>query len=340
MSRVVVFGLDNIAVGEFEAKVNRGWVLLGNTGVSDGAMTTVDIPDNVVNKPWLQPGSVVLVEDPPLPAWPGVLDTPWKAVLPAQLSLYNIEYLFSLRSVERSVAVDGTVADVVREMIRLANEKQPLFIELGTAINAQTPYPFVIEQGNLWDQMIKFLEDSGHEMIIRHELDARRQLHLYVDVGPGLGVSTGFLLRDGVNGNMRVTDAIVNGTIINRAMGVSGESTEDDQLISNVFEDTDSQKLYRLRSEVLQFRNVTSLSLINQYVSTYVDFTSHPFIDLTIEAYRSTFGYLRQGNSMLVHASEVHLPGGVQGWKGTARVLAVSYDEDKDVALMTLRGRL
>ena len=340
MSRIVVFGLDNIAVGEFKAKVNRGWVLLGNTGVSDGAMTTVDVPDTVIDQPWLQPGRVVLVEDPPLPAWPGVLDTPWKATLPAQLTLYNIEYLLSLRAVERSVAVDGTVADAIREMIRLANEKQPLFIELGTSINAQTPFPYVIEQGNLWDQMIKFLEESGHEMIIRHELDARRQLHLYADVGPGLGVSTGFLLRDGPAGNMRVTDAIVNGVITNRAMGVSGESTEDDQLISDVFEDVDSQKLYRLRSEVLQFRKVTALSVLNQYVETHVNYVKHPFIDLTVEAYRSTFGYLRQGNSTIVHASEIHLPGGVQGWRGSARILAMSYDEDKDVALMTLRGRL
>jgi hypothetical protein len=302
----------------------------------------VVVPDDVISQPWLQLGRIVLVQQPPLPAWIGVLDTPWKAVPPWELTLYNAEYLFAIRAAERSSAVTGTVYDVVREMIRIANEQENLYILPGTAVGAQPQNSRVVEQGNLWDQMIRLLEETGHEMIIRHELNARRQLYLYVDVGVGLGIDTQFLLHDGPGKNMTVIDAVVNGKITNRVKGVSGQSSEENQLESTVLEDQASQDLYRTRSEVANFQNVTQQSLINQYAQSYLDNFSDPFLDLTVDAMNvgNAFGNLRVGNRLLVHAANVRLPGGVRGWRGSARVLAMAYDETQDTVRMTLRGVL
>ena len=93
MSRLVVFGKDNCSQGEFTAFCERGWALGGNLGVNAGGSVTVTIPDSVAEQTWMQFGNMVLVQDDELPAWVGMIDTPWTATLPAQVTLYNIEYL-------------------------------------------------------------------------------------------------------------------------------------------------------------------------------------------------------------------------------------------------------
>lgn len=343
MSRLVVFGLDNQAVGEFSANCNRGWILLGNVGVSGGGATSVAVPDEVALQPWLQLGRLVLVERPPLPAWVGVLDTPWRAApLPVEITLYNAEYLFALRAAERSVSINGSISDAVKEMIRIANNQEPIFTAVGNTDSNQGQYSRAIEQGNIWDQAIKLLEESGYEMVLRPERNIRHQLNLYADVGARLGIDTGFLLHDGVGKNMTLIDAHVDGKITNRVIAVSGQSTEDDQLQTDALEDQSSQDIYRTRSEVVQFRNVTQLSVLTHNGQTYLDNVSRPYLELTVEAMNigETFANLRVGNRLLVHASEVYLPGGVRGWRGSVRILAMVYDETQDTVRMTLKGIL
>ncbi len=342
MSRVIVFDLNNYPVGEFNADCNRGWILLGNTGVSDGGQTTVTIPQEVARQSWLQLGRMVLVEQPPLPAWAGVIDTPWKAALPVQMTFYNAEYLFSLRAAESSVPVNGPLGSVISEMIRLANRQETMYISLGNTGQVQDQFEYVIEQSNIWEQMIKLLEESGYEMVIRPQRDTHNRLSLFADIGLGLGVNTGFLLHDGDQGNMKVIDAVVDGRALNRLMGISGATSESEQLQTDVLEDQNSQNIYRTRSDVIQFRNITQQSLLTQYTQNYLTNVANPYLDLTVDVLdiEDAFANLRVGNRLIAHASQIYLPGGVVGWRGTARVLAMAFDEVKRTVRIKIRGSL
>lgn len=342
MSRVIAFDLNNNPVGEFVADVNRGWILLGNTGVSDGGVTTVSIPKDMAVPSWLQLGRVVLIERPPLPAWAGVIDTPWKATLPVQLSICNAEYLFSLRAAEKSVLINSAVGAIISEMIHLANEQEPLYLSLGNTGEAHDFFERIIEQSNIWDQMIKFLEESGYEMVIRPWRDTHNHLSLMVDIGLGLGIDTGFLLHDGDQGNMKVIDAVVDGTVINRVRGISGKTSEAEQLQTDILEDQDSQNIYRTRSEVIQFQNVTQQTVLTQYTQNFLRNSANPYLDLIVDALDvgDTFANLRVGNRLIAHASQICLPGGKVGWRGTSRILAMAYDEQQNTVRMTLRGSL
>jgi len=296
----------------------------------------------VVLYPWLQLGRLVLVERPPLPAWLGVIDTPWKATLPVEMTLYNVEYLFSLRHAERSAYINGPLSAAIGEAIRIVNDQEQTGISLGNTNQLQQSFEKVIEQGSIWDQTIKFLEDSGYEMILRPQRDTSNKLTIYADVGQLLGINTGYLLHDGERGNMSVLDAVVNGTIINRVKAVSGQSTEEAQLETDVFEDQSSQDTWRTRSEILQFQNVTQLSTLNQYAQNYLSVSSRPYLDLTVqvEDRDNAFAHMRVGNFLLVHAANVYFPGGIKGWWGTARILAMAYDEKSNTVRTTLRGSL
>jgi len=342
MSRIIVYDLGNNAVDSFEAVCNRGWILLGNTGVDGGGGTTVVIPNDVALKPHLQLGRMVLIERPPLPAWAGVIDTPWIGSAPVQLTLYNVEYLLSLRSAEQSVAVVGPLPSTIYEMIQIANRQQPLYIAPGNGYQVQDQFPRVIEQGIIWDQMIELLENSGYELILRPQRDIQNRLTIYADVGVGLGVNTNFLLEDGERGNMKVIEATINGKIINRVKGVSGTTTEEDQLQSDVREDLASQNIYRTRSEVVQFQNVTQLSTLELYAQTYLNNVGRPYLDLTVDVRDEgdAFAHLRVGNLTTAHASNIFLPGGIHGWRGSTRILAMAFDETSNTVRTTLRGLL
>ena len=342
MSRVIVFDLNNNPVGQFIADCNRGWILLGNTGVSDGGQTTIPVPTEAALQPWLQLGRTVLVEQPPLPSWAGVIDMPWQAAPSVEMTCYNVEYLLSLRAAERSVQVVGPMASVIGEMIHLANEQEPLYISMGTTGGVQDQKDIVIEQSNIWDQLINLLQDSGYEMILRPQRDTHNHLSIYADIGLGLGRDTGFLLHDGDNGNMKVIEAVVDGGAINRVKGISGESSEQEQLETEVFEDQASQNVYRTRSEVVNFRNVTQISALNQYTQNYLSNVSMPYLNLTVDVLdvENAFANLQLGNRLIAHVSEIFLPGGKKGWRGTVRLLTMALDERKRTMRTVLRGSL
>jgi hypothetical protein len=241
------------------------------------------------------------------------------------------------------VQVVGSISDVVAAMIRLVNDQEETYLRLGNATSStQTIWNKVIEQRNIWSQLVKLLEESGYEMVLRPERSSRNTLDIYADVGVQLGTDTGFLLHDGERANMRVIEAKINGRIINRAMGVSGKSTVEDQLQTLPLEDQDSQNLYRTRSEVMQFQNVTEISILTGYTQAYLDYGKRPYLDLTVDAMDvgKTFTHLRVGNRLLVHTAHVYLPGGVRGWSGSVRILAMVYDERQNTVRMTLRGTL
>src|SRR3990172_4038938 len=343
LSRIVVFDLNNYGVGEFAATCNRGWMVYGNPGVSGAGETSVIVPDDVAAQNWLQLGRMVLVQHPKLPAWAGVIDTPWKATLPVEVTLYNAEYLFSLRSPEQAKGFAGSVPFIVSEMMRLMNEQEQMYLSLGNASGDTTIHKETLDQRTMWDQLVPLLERSGFEMILRPERGPGQQLQIYVDVGQSLGTDTGFLLQDSEQGkNMTVVDASVSERIVNRVMGVSGQSTTEEQLQTQVFEEQASQNIYRTRSEIVQFQNIVQLSTLEAYTQAYLASAQEPYLDLTLACMDvgDTFLHRRPGSRLLLRSSNVYLPGGVRGWTGSVRVLAMVYDEDQNVVQTKVRGLL
>ena len=338
VSRLVVFDLSNRAVGEFEAVCNRGWVLYGDPGVDGGGYTTVTVPDDVAGQKWLQLGRLVLVERPPLPTWLGVIDTPWTATAPVEITLYNAEYLFAIRTPEQAERISASIPQIVSQMITIMNRQEQMFLSLGETSNENTKHDQALDQRKMWDILIPLLERTGYEMVIRTERDDKNRLRIFVDVDTQLGINTGFLLEDGKN--MTILDATVNGEIVNRVRGVSGSSTAENQLQTDVFEDQDSQDLYRTRSATVQFRDITQLSTLQEYAKTYLAAVKDPYLDMTVQAHESTFKYLQPGNTLIAHSPNLYLPGGVHGWRGNARILSMVYNEDSNTVEMKLRGAL
>lgn len=343
MSRVVVYGADHRSVGEFNAICNRGWALTGNPAVSGGGMATVIIPDDVAAEKWLQLGRLVTISDESLPTWAGIIDTPWTCISPVTITLYNAEYLFSLRTPNDGLFITGSVADIVSEIINQANAAEEMYLRAGDMGGADTtPREETLDQRTLWDQLSPLLERSGSEMLLRPEKSEDNQMLLYVDIASQIGKDTGFLLKDGEGGNMSVLEASVDGVIYNRMKGIGDQSTEESRLETDLIEDEDSITAYRLRNTVVQFQDVFEQSTLELKTQVALSSSKQPYLNLRVSVADKgdAFLHMRPGNTVLIHAANVRLPNGVHGWRGEMRILAMAYDEQSNTIGLTLQASL
>lgn len=334
MSRILVFDRWNRQVDEFSAVLNRGWMLTGHPSVSGGGETSLSLTEENAIRSSLQFGRLIYAAHPKLPAWAGMLDTPWNASLPVSAAVYNAEYLLSLRAPENPVLLKGTVGEIAAQMLEKFNERDDLFVRIGETSQAdQTQREETLDSRSYWDQLKALLERAGCEMQTRAELDADGRLFVYVDIAKQIGVDSGFLYADGEHGNAIFSDIVMDGIIVNRAIGISDQSSQQSRLQSPPFQDDDSIEAYRLRSDVVQFENISIQSTLDKYTEYYVQSNAQPRMEMQINILDKgdAFANARLGNRVQVHISEAFLPGGVQGLRGTARILALAYGEDEGI---------
>jgi hypothetical protein len=340
LSRVIVFGLDNYSVGEFESIFSRGWGLAGTPSTSGGASTTIVIPDVVAAQPWLQLGRMVMVDDPPLPPWTGVLDTPWTATLPVKLTVYDAPYLLALRVPDTSVNLIGDIPTILAQVLDIANRQEDLYIRVGetqSIASAQKAKKF--EQRPLWEQINNFGIETGTEMILRPKREGRK-LMLYLDLSVKFGQDVNYLLYDGQNGNMRITSASVEGPIRNRVIGITSQSSSESRLSTIAYLDEASKTTYRLRSHVEQFRDISAQAILDANAQQFLDYYEQPRLKLAVEVKETAFPYMGLGNRIPLHASQLYLPGGRRGWRGEMRVMAMDYNEERNTITSTMEAKL
>jgi hypothetical protein len=335
MSRVIVFDLDGRSVGEVHANVSRGW------GINAGSTATFALSAADAAAGWLQFGRMVLIAHETLPAWCGMIDTPWSALAPVQVTAYSAEYLLSIRSLDKELTLTGTTAAILKRLLEAANEAEDLRLRPGV-MEDDAAHTEVFDQTTIWDQVVELVTGAGMELSFRPERNAAGNLVVYVDLAKAMGEETGIAIFDGRDGNMRVTAAEVSGDIVNRIIGVNDQSTASSRLATAPMVERASADTYRLRSQVVQYKGVTSLSELKAKAQLDLALNSAPWLKLTVSVRDAgaTFQQLRLGNVMTVHASRLILPGGARGWRGRARITAMVFDEATNQVEIALEGAL
>lgn len=343
MSRVVVLDLNNMSVGQFDAICTLGYTLDGHASVSGGGSGTIRIPDDVAVEDWLDFGRMIVIQPEDLPAYVGVIDTPWGAVSPATMTIYDPEYLLNLRAADAEVKFTGNVEKILRDIINMANNLEDLYLRMGTIYEIDQTYrDETLDARPLWEQVQALALRSGTEIVLRPKREDDKRWYIYIDIGTQLGIDTGFLLSDGDGGNMKVQSANVRGEIINRYVGINDASSSQSQLRTAPLTDTTSIQRYRMRNRVEQFQDVVDPNTLKQNTQSLLDASSAPYIELTVSVMNNdhAFQNLRPGNSVMAHASKITLPGGKLGWRGKARITKMAYDEATGTVGMILFGRI
>lgn len=346
MSRVVVFNYSSDSLGEFKALASRGWQIAGLTRTNGGGSMALTLPKSSASRSFMNLGNMVLIEHPTLPAWAGMIDLPWTARPPAKVTVYNAEYLLTLRYPDAPTALTGSVSSIAQELISQANAQEDLYLRPGDMTQAEGKLlSFAVDQRNMWDNLNNLVSSTGMEMIFRsYRNPDDRKLYIYVDIGTQLGYYTDALLHDGDGGNMIVQNAEINGQIINRVVGTGSQSGTSNRLYTMPFSDAISANKYRTRGQVIQFRDVIEQSILDDQTKIYLEAMKRPIIKLNILIFDRdngrTFSLLRLGNSYIVHASKLLLPSGKKAWRNIGRTLAMAYNENDNTVGMTVEGYL
>jgi hypothetical protein len=335
MSRLVGFGLDRIAVGETRVNCDRGWA------ISAGMQTEVSLAAGQVMS-WMDFGRMVAIEHESLPMWAGMIDTPWSGLLPATMTVYNPEYLLNIRTPDVPLKFTGTAGAIALQLIEAANAQEDLGMRAG---EIEYDDPDRVENFDLrpfWEQLLALSQRSGMELRLRPARDSENKLAIYLDMKHRLGIDTGFLLHDGAGANMEVTGADIDGEIWNRVTGYGDQSSATARKQTPAQRDEASIARYRLRSRSVQFSGVTQDSTLLANTTVSLASTAWPVLKLTVNALDrgETFGALDLGNSLIVQASQLYLPGGRRGWRGEMRITAMQYLEAKRRVAMTLEASL
>jgi hypothetical protein len=172
-------------------------------------------------------------------------------------------------------------------------------------------------------------------MLARPERDADGRLVIYLDIATQIGINTGFLFFDGRAGNITIgnQDAVLDGPIINRVVGTGDEAGESVRLRTVPFINEDSRQIYRTRSQLVQFRDVREQATLDKYSQIYLSYRAFPKFTFLMNVLDLGDAFLnsRLGNIAMAHVSEAVLPGGVQGWRGPVRIVAMAYTEDQNL---------
>lgn len=337
MSRILGFDLSNKSPGEFVANWSRGWMVNGNTATAGGGQSQIIIPASVAGQPWLGLGKMLYSKHPKLPASAGVIDTPWGALLPASMTVYSIEYLLSIRVPDEPVQLHGSVFEIAAEIVALANAQEELFLRIGNTSGDDSPRTETLDQRTFWEQLNALVARAGLEMTLRPVREAD-SLVIYVDILQRVGRFDPWELHDGINANMQIIDARLDGKIINRMIGTSSQSTSASRLTTPPMVNQDSIDAFRLRSDVPQFRGVVEESTLLAHTSQRLAVNSWPqlVIRANIIDVNDTFLHLAQGNALNVHASQLYFPDGIRAWRGRMRMMVLAYEESNETVAVTM----
>lgn len=343
MSRVIVFDLQNYSVGEFDAMVDRGWAINGVKSSSGGASTGMIVPRDVLETGWIRPGRMVLVTHASLPAWAGVIDTPMSLAAPAEVTLYNAEYLLALRTPDTAEFMTGNAGKIITRMVEGANTQEDLYLRMGTVSSDKTYREETLDGRSYWEQMEALLQRSDSEMVMRPMRSASdgNRLFVYVDVMERMGGTSALFLHDGEGANLQVLSATLEREIWNRVTGVNGADAEEERLWSGPHVDAESVGAFRLRSKVVQFRDTVLQDTLERQTKSVLEEYAMPVLTLSVNILDvgGAFGGLRLGDTYHVHASNVVLPDGKQGWRGEARLMAMAYNEQENTVGAVLEAK-
>lgn len=343
MSRVIILGLDNKSIGEFDAICNLGYSLCGNPAISPGGSAGIAIPEYVFTKDWLEFGHAIVVQPEDAPAYFGLIDTPWIATRPVGITVYDVEYLLSLRTPDAKVKLTGHVASIISKVIDLFNAQGDMFIRLGSVGQIDSTYrEETLDTRSFWEQLQALAVRAKTEMIFRPEKNDEGRWMIYVDLAQTLGADIDFEIQDGEQGNMKVNNAQVRGEIINRVIGIGSQSTQQSLLTTAALLNEGSSNQYRTRSRVVQFRDVSNANTLNQNTKNYLNVVGFPYLEMQVSVVNDdhAFRYLRPGNAVMAHASQIVLPRGVKGWRGKTRIMKMALNDATKTMNMTLTGGL
>ncbi len=323
MSNIKIYDRSGKQLTEISATCNRTWIL-SDVGRAEFELS---IYDKKCNPDYLRFGNLILIESAKLPIWSGVIDTPrtWGggAVV---IQAYTAEYMFTYSIGHKDVKIKGTVATLIREVLKLS--KVP--IAIGTIEDENTQYEEVFNPTSILDTLKRIVTRAGGDFIVRPVINQYGQLSFAFDYFRKLECNANFILKEGYNLALANRTLIEQGTITNELLGY-GEGVNWQSKPQYVGREDMSISLYGLRQGSQFFQGVTQVAAVKKHTTERLEVVGYPrmVVDAQVLDIGDAWQNLRLGANVNIELHTAGFMGSAIGYKGTLRIVGIEYTEDK-----------
>jgi hypothetical protein len=215
-------------------------------------------------------------------------------------------------------------------MIGIVNSAEITLLQMG-AYNDGIPYGSVVDMSNVYTYLQRALVQSQTRIDFRPVVKNGR-LTIYVDMQPSLYTASPLKLEEGKNVKNNASILIEQGEIYND-ITILGVGLEQEKLTARAFDNESIEKFGRrqmLFSEGQSQMDVDRLAIVRlaQYAWPRVN------MGLTTLDKGDTFLHTRTGNSGTVELKSVGYRNGSLGFKGTAYIKTVQFDDKTEEAVL------
>lgn len=323
-SRTRLFKRNGILIYEVDAPTYREWVL------NDIGSANFIVPAAGM-EPYIEIGNYVLIEDDKLDAWVGVIETP-RPWTPNALTVNakSAMRLFGLRVGNYQQLVTGSWGQVFSQVIGVVNAAESTPLKIGDYADGIS-YSSVVDMSNPYTYLQRALTQARTRLDFRPVV-SHGKLTIYVDMQPELYTAGKFRLEEGLNIKNATATYLEQGDIYNditilaigldqvkyTARAIDALSVEKFGLRQTLFSEGQSQS------------DVDRLAVVRLAQYAWPRKT----LGLVTGNEDETFRNIRSGYSGSVELFTQGYRGSNLGYKGTAGIRVLQYDDKTKEAVL------
>jgi len=323
-SRIRIYDKSGTLIYEPNAPAFREWV------VNDIGNASFTIKASGLEQ-YVQFGNYLTIEHDKLDTWCGVITTPrqWSSKT-ITVNAKSAMWLFEQRVGSYTQPVSGSWGAVFSQIIGIVNTPETTLLQIG-AYDDGISYSSVVDMSNVYTYLQRALAQAQTRIDFRPVVTAGK-LRIYADMKPELYTPSALRLEEGLNIKNNSPILVEQGDIYNDVtiLGVSLDQSKVTATASNAA----SISLYGLR-QVL-YSEGQSQSDVDRLAIVRADQYAYPrkSIALITMDKGNTFLYTRAGNSGSVELKSVGYISGRLGFRGTAYIKVLQFDDKVKEAVL------
>jgi hypothetical protein len=325
MSTVYIFDFSGNKIAELEANVRRSWAI-NRVGDAEFALS---IYDKAFKASTIQFGNWILVKDPPLPDWVGMID-PERSWSSGSVSIraFSAYQITKYRRIvdDKKKAPPGELA---RWGLGHINTKGSVVLECQTVDSSGAAIEEVIGETTVMSFVDGLLSRTSFELGIEGVM-TNNVLSLQAAWVKRLGWETGALLAEGIHFEAGQGILLEQGDLYNDLFGISNGANAQNRKTS-VASNADAARVYGPRSGVKTFDSSES-GTIETLTKNMVDKKAWPrrTVSVSVANIKGIWQYLALGNVVWVECYTMGFTGSAPGCRFRARITGLEMDDSRN----------
>jgi hypothetical protein len=323
-SRIRIFDRTGTLIYEVNAPAFREWVL-NDIGTATFTIKAAGL------EPYIRYGNYITIEHDKLDTWVGVITTPrpWSSKT-ITVTAKSAMWLFGQRVGSYEQPVNGSWGEVLGQVIGIVNSIEPTLLSIG-AYDTGISYSSVVDMSNVYTYLQRALTQAQTRLDFRAVV-TNGKLKIYIDMQPALYTDSDLRLEEGLNIKKNSPILLEQGEIYNDVT-VLGIGLDQSKFTANAV-DAASIELYGRRQKL--FAEGQSQADVDRLAVVRLSQYAYPRSTLALTTMNkgSTLEQVRVGYSGPVELKTVGYIDGNLGFRGTAYIRAIQYDDKVKEAIL------